>query len=192
MSDAINELKRALLLFGTMALILGIIYPLAITGISQVIFPSQANGEVVIVNGKIVGSELIGQNFTSPRYFHGRPSAVGYNASTSGGSNYGPTNVKLTDRVNASINEIKTENGLSANATVPADLVLASGSGLDRYISVDSAELQVPRIAKARNLNESVIRELITKNEEVPFPGIGQPVVNVLKLNIALDGIHYI
>lgn len=190
MGDKINELKRALLLFGTMAVIVGLIYPLAITAISQVIFPNQANGEVVTVNGKIVGSELIGQNFTSPRYFHGRPSAVGYNASTSGGSNYGPTNVKLTDRVNASINEIKTENGLSANATVPADLVLASGSGLDRYISVDSAELQVPRIAKARNLNESVIRELITKNEEVPFPGIGQPVVNVLKLNIALDGIH--
>ncbi len=190
MGDKINELKRALLLFGTMAVIVGLIYPLAITAISQVIFQNQANGEVVTVNGKIVGSELIGQNFTSPRYFHGRPSAVGYNASTSGGSNYGPTNVKLTDRVNTSINEIKTENGLSANATVPADLVLASGSGLDRYISVDSAELQVPRIAKARNLNESVIRELITKNEEVPFPGIGQPVVNVLKLNIVLDGIH--
>lgn len=190
MSDAIKELKRMLLLFGTMALILGIVYPLAITGISQVIFPSQANGEVFTVNGKIVGSELIGQNFTSPRYFHGRPSAVGYNASTSGGSNYGPTNVKLVDRVNASINEIKTENGLSANATIPADMVLASGSGLDRYISVESAELQVSRIAKARNLNESVIRELINKNEEVPFPGIGQPVVNVLKINIALDGIH--
>ena len=190
MSDTINELKRALLLFGTMALMLGIIYPLAITGISQVIFPSQANGELVTVNGKIVGSELIGQNFTSSRYFHGRPSAVGYNASISGGSNYGPTNVKLIDRVNATVNEIKAENGLPANATIPADLVFASGSGLDRYISVDSAELQVPRIAKARNLNESVVRELITKNEEVPFPGIGQPVVNVLKLNIALDGIH--
>ena len=185
-----KELKSALLLFGIMAIIVGIIYPLAITGISQVIFPNQANGELVTVNGKIVGSELIGQNFTSPRYFHGRPSAVGYNASTSGGSNYGPTNVKLIDRVNASVNEIKAENELPANATVPADLVLASGSGLDRYISVDSAELQVSRISKARNLNESVIKDLINKNEEILFLGIGKPVVNVLKLNIALDGIH--
>ena len=190
MSDAIKELKRALLLFGTLALLVGIVYPLVITGISQVIFPYQANGEMITVNGKIVGSELIGQNFTSPRYFHGRPSAVDYNASTSGGSNYGPTNKVLIDRVNASINEIKAEDGLSANTTVPADLVLASASGLDRYISVNSAELQVPRIAKARNLNESVIRDLINKNEEVPFPGIGQPVVNVLKLNMALGGIH--
>jgi len=190
MSGTMNELKRALLLFGTMALILGIIYPLVITGISQVIFPSQANGEIFTVNGKIVGSELIGQNFSSPQYFHGRPSAIGYNASTSGGSNYGPTNKNLVDRVNISISEIKAEDGLSDNATIPADLVLASASGLDRYISVESAELQVPRIAKARNLNESVIKDLITKNKEVPFPGIGEPVVNVLKLNIALDGIH--
>ena len=190
MNGMMKELKNAILLFGIMALILGIIYPLAITGIAQVVFPTQANGEIVTVNGKIVGSQLIGQDFTSPGYFHGRPSAIDYNASTSGGSNYGPTNKKLIDRVNESINEIKAENGLSYNATIPADLVLASGSGLDRYISVESAELQVPRIAKARNLNESLIRDLITKNEEVTFPGIGQPVVNVLKLNIALNGIH--
>ena len=190
MGDITKELKRALLLFGTMALLVGIVYPLVITGISQVIFPYQANGELITVNGKIVGSELIGQNFSSPQYFQGRPSAINYNASTSGGSNYGPTNKNLIDRVNASITEIKAEDGLPANATIPADLVLASASGLDRYISVESAELQVPRIAKVRNLNESVIRDLINKNEEVPFPGIGQPVVNVLKLNIALDGIH--
>jgi K+-transporting ATPase ATPase C chain len=190
MTDIIKDLKNALLLFGVMALLLGLIYPLIITGISQVIFPYQANGDLVTVNGSIKGSELIGQNFTSPRYFQGRPSAVNYNASNSGGSNYGPTNQKLIDRVNASINEIKAENNLSNNATIPADLVLASGSGLDRYITVDSAELQVPRIASARNLNESVIRDLINKNEEVPFPYVGQPVVNVLKLNIALDNVH--
>jgi K+-transporting ATPase ATPase C chain len=190
MRDMIKELKSALLLFGILALILGLIYPLVITGISQVVFPNQANGELIKVNGKVVGSQLIGQNFTSPRYFHGRQSAIGYNASTSGGSNYGPTNKKLIDRANESINSIRAENGLSANATIPADLVLASGSGLDRYISVDSAELQIPRIAKARNLNESVIRDLINKSKEITFPGIGQPVVNVLKLNIALDGIH--
>jgi len=185
-----NEVKNALLIFGILALILGLIYPLVITGISQVVFPDQANGELIKVNGKVVGSQLIGQGFISPIYFHGRPSAVDYNASTSGGSNYGPTNKKLINRVNGSINNIRTENGLSANATIPADLVLASGSGLDRYISIDSAELQVPRIAKARNLNESVIRDIINKNKEVPFPGIGNPVVNVLKLNIALERIH--
>ena len=185
-----NELKNALLIFGILALILGLIYPLVITGISQVVFPDQANGELIKMNGKVIGSQLIGQGFTSPIYFHGRPSAVDYNASTSGGSNYGPTNKKLINRVNQSINNIRTENGLSANATIPADLVLASGSGLDRYISIDSAELQVPRIAKARNLNESVIRDIINKNKEVPFPGIGNPVVNVLKLNIALERIH--
>jgi K+-transporting ATPase ATPase C chain len=190
MSEIMKELKNALLLFGVMALILGLIYPLAITGISQVIFPYQANGDITTVNGKIVGSQLIGQDFTSPRYFHGRPSAVDYNASTSGGSNFGPTNKKLIDRINGTINEIKTEEGLPANATVPSDLVLASGSGLDRYISVESAMIQVPRISKERNLSELVVKDLILKNEEVPFPGIGKPIVNVLKLNMALDGIR--
>ncbi len=190
MRGMIKELKSALLLFGILALILGLIYPLVITGISLAVFPNQANGELIKVNGKVVGSQLIGQNFTSPRYFHGRPSAIDYNASISGGSNYGPTNKKLVDKVNESIKTIRTEDGLAANDMIPADLVLASGSGLDRYISIDSAELQVSRIAKARNLNESVIRELISKNKEVPFPGIGKPVVNVLKLNIALDKIH--
>jgi K+-transporting ATPase ATPase C chain len=190
MSEIMKELKNALLLFGVMALIVGLIYPLAITGISQVIFPYQANGNIITVNGNIVGSELIGQDFTSPGYFHGRPSAVDYNASTSGGSNFGPTNKKLVDRVNESINEIKTEEGLPANDIVPADLVLASASELDRYISVESAMIQVPRIARERNLSESVINDLIHENEEVPFPGIGQPIVNVLKLNIALDGIR--
>ncbi|MGZ7116697.1 MAG: potassium-transporting ATPase subunit KdpC [Methanobacterium sp.] len=190
MTNMMKELKNALLLFGVMALILGLIYPLAITGLSQVLFSHQANGDLITANGKVVGSELIGQNFTSPRYFQGRPSAFDYNASNSGGSNYGPTNKKLIDRVNTSINNIKTENNLPANFTIPADLVLASGSGLDRYISVESAELQVSRIAKERNINESVIRDLIKKNEEISFPEIGNPVVNVLKLNIALDGIH--
>ena len=124
------------------------------------------------------------------QYFQGRPSAIDYNASTSGGSNYGPTNQKLIDRVNETINQIKTNDNLPANATIPSDMVLASGSGLDRYISVESAIIQVPRIAKARNISESSIKDLIQKTQETPFPGIGQPVVNVLKLNIALDGIH--
>ena len=190
MGEMINELKRAIVIFGVMAIVLGLIYPLLITGISQVAFPYQANGEMVKVNGSIVGSELIGQNFEGPQYFQGRPSAVSYNASTSGGSNYGPTNQKLIDRVNETINEIRTNDSLQSNATIPSDLVLASGSGLDRYISVDSAYIQVPRIAKARNISESTIKDMIQKNQETPFPWIGQPVVNVLKLNIALNGIH--
>jgi K+-transporting ATPase ATPase C chain len=190
MGEMIKELKNALIIFGVMVLILGLIYPLAVTGVSQVLFPYQANGELITVNGNIVGSELIGQTFNSSKYFQGRPSAIEYNASTSGGSNYGPTNKKLIDRVNETIKEIKTENGLSDNAIIPTDLVLASGSGLDRYISVESALIQVPRIAKVRNISQSVIKDLIRKTQETPFPGIGQPVVNVLKLNIALDGIH--
>jgi K+-transporting ATPase ATPase C chain len=190
MGELIKELKRALIIFGTLALVLGIIYPLVITGISQVAFPYQANGEMIKINGTVVGSELIGQSFDGPQYFQGRPSAIDYNASTSGGSNYGPTNQKLIDRVNETINEIKTNDSLSANATIPSDMVLASGSGLDRYISTENALIQVPRIAKTRNISESVIKNLIQENQETPFPWIGQPVVNVLKLNLALDGIH--
>ena len=189
MGEMINEFKRAIIIFGVMAIVLGLIYPLLITGISQVAFPYQANGEMVKVNGNIVGSELIGQSFEGPQYFQGRPSAVDYNASTSGGSNYGPTNQKLVDRVNETINEIKTNDSIPSNATIPSDLVLASGSGLDRYISVDSAYIQVPRIAKARNISESTVKDLIQKNQETSFPWIGQPVVNVLKLNIALNEI---
>ena len=190
MGEMIKELKRALIIFGTLALVLGIIYPLVITGISQVAFPYQANGEMINLNGTVVGSELIGQSFEGPQYFQGRPSAIDYNASTSGGSNYGPTNQKLIDRVNETINEIKKNDSLSANATIPSDMVLASGSGLDRYISVEDALIQIPRIAKNRNISESAIQNLIKQNQETPFPWIGQPVVNVLKLNMALDGIH--
>jgi K+-transporting ATPase ATPase C chain len=189
MSEILKELKNALFIFGIMALILGLVYPLAITGISQVIFPQQANGNIITVNGTAVGSEIIGQSFKSPRYFQGRPSAVDYNASISGGSNYGPTNKKLINRVNKSIKEIKALNGLSDNTKIPADLVLASGSGLDRYISVESALIQVPRIAKERKISEQGIKDLIIKTQETPFPEIGNPVINVLKLNIALDGI---
>ena len=190
MGEMITELKRAIIIFGTLALVLGIIYPLVITGISQVAFPYQANGEMINVNGTVVGSTLIGQSFDGPQYFQGRPSAIDYNASTSGGSNYGPTNQKLIDRVNETINEIKTNDSLSANATIPSDMVLASGSGLDRYISVEDALIQVPRIAKTRNISESTIKDIIQQTEETQFPWVGQPIVNVLKLNMALDGIH--
>ncbi len=190
MGEKLNELKRAVIIFGTFAVILGLIYPLVITGISQVAFPYQANGEMININGNIVGSELIGQNFDGSQYFQSRPSAIDYNASTSGGSNYGPTNKLLINRVNETINEIKVNDSLSSNATIPSDLVLASGSGLDRYISVESALIQVPRIAKARHISESTIDNLIQKNQETPFPWVGQPIVNVLNLNLALNGIH--
>jgi K+-transporting ATPase ATPase C chain len=190
MGELLTELKRALIIFGTLAVILGLIYPLAITGISQVAFPYQANGEMIKINGNIVGSELIGQNFDGAQYFQSRPSAIGYNASTSGGSNYGPTNKLLINRVNETINQIRVNDSLSANATIPSDLVEASGSGLDRYISVESALIQVPRIAKVRHINESTIDDLIQNTQETPFPWVGQPVVNVLKLNLALNGIH--
>jgi K+-transporting ATPase ATPase C chain len=190
MGEKLNELKRAVIIFGTFAVILGLIYPLVITGISQVAFPYQANGEMIKINGNIVGSELIGQNFDGAQYFQSRPSAIGYNASTSGGSNYGPTNKLLINRVNETISEIKVNDSLSSNATIPSDLVLASGSGLDRYISVESALIQVPRIAKARHISESTIDNIIQKNQETPFPWVGQPIVNVLNLNLALNGIH--
>ena len=190
MGEITDEIKRAVLIFAVFAVVLGLIYPLVVTGVSQVAFPFQANGQMIKVNGTVVGSELIGQNFEGPQYFQGRPSAVNYNASTSGGSNYGPTNQKLIDRVNQSVTVLRTNNSLSSNATIPSDLVLASGSGLDRYISVQSAVLQVPRIAEERNISEATIMELINSTEETPFPWIGQPVVNVLKLNIGLDRIH--
>jgi len=173
MGELLTELKRAVIIFGTLAVILGLIYPLVITGISQVAFPYQANGEMIKINGNIVGSELIGQNFDGAQYFQSRPSAIDYNASTSGGSNYGPTNKLLINKVNETISEM-----------------LASGSGLDRYISVESALIQVPRIAKVRHISESTIDDLIQKNQEVPFPWVGQPIVNVLNLNLALNEIH--
>ena len=190
MGELLTELKRAVIIFGTLAVILGLIYPLVITGISQVAFPYQANGEMIKINGNIVGSELIGQNFNGSQYFQSRQSAIGYNSSTSGGSNYGPTNKLLINKVNETISEIKVNDSLPSNATIPSDLVLASGSGLDRYISVESALIQVPRIAKVRHISESTIDDLIQKNQEVPFPWVGQPIVNVLNLNLALNEIH--
>ena len=190
MGELLTELKRSLIIFGTLAIILGLIYPLAITGISQIAFPYQANGEMIKINGNIVGSELIGQKFDGPQYFQSRPSAIDYNASTSGGSNYGPTNKLLINRINETINEIKVNDSLPANATIPSDMVLDSGSGLDRYISVESALIQVPRIAKVRHISESRIDDLIQNTQETPFPWVGKPVVNVLKLNLALNGIH--
>ncbi len=172
-------------------LLLGIAYPLAMTAIAQIVFPAQANGSVITVGGKVVGSALIGQMFTSPRYFHGRPSANAYDASNSGGTNFALTNKKLIDQIRQNIDQVRKENGLAPEVPVPADLVTASASGLDPDISVAGAMLQVKRVAAARKLPDNAVIHAVEQNTEPPFLGIfGAPVVNVLRLNVALDTMH--
>ena len=172
-------------------LLFGVIYPLVVTGLAQVFFPRQANGELIKVGDKIVGSHLIGQPFTAPGYFYSRPSAagaVGYDPTASGGSNLGPTNKTLIDRVNSSVQTLQPTN---PNASIPADLVTTSGSGLDPDISPASAEFQVPRVAKERGVAEQDLRALVSKHTTGRMFGIlGEPRVNVLDLNLDLDAIH--
>ena len=177
----------------------GLIYPLVTTAVANVIFPHQAQGSLITVNGKVVGSELIGQNFAAPKYFHPRPSATTktgttdkaepYNAAQSGASNYGTTNKKLIDGAKDAANAYRKENTLAADASVPVDAVTASGSGLDPDISIANANLQVKRVAQARNLPVAQIQQLVQQNTTGRQIGIlGEPRVNVLKLNLALDG----
>jgi K+-transporting ATPase ATPase C chain len=173
-----------------MTLLLGVAYPLLVTGLCQVLFPHRANGSLITSGGNVSGSELIGQNFTRPEYFQPRPSAAGsdgYDATASGGSNYGPTNQKLVDRVKASVEKFHKENP-DFDGPIPADLLTASGSGLDPHISPDSAQAQAPRIAKARGVSVDQIKRLAIQLTEAPDLGlVGEPRVNVLKLNLALD-----
>jgi K+-transporting ATPase ATPase C chain len=173
-----------------MTLVLGVLYPLAITGISQVMFPHQANGSLITAGGKVVGSELIGQNFSKPEYFQPRPSAAGndgYDATSSSGSNYGPTNQKLIDRVKASIDKFRKDNP-DYTGPLPADLVTASASGLDPHISPDSAAAQTARVAKARGIPAEQVSQLVARLTEGPDLGVlGEPRVNVLKVNMELD-----
>jgi len=167
------------------------VYPVAIWGLGQLLFPHQANGSLIVSkDGKILGSELLGQNFTSDKYFHPRPSAAGtgYDASNSSGTNLGPTSQKLMDGVKAAITQYRKENNLPDTAIVPADAVTSSGSGLDPHISPANAKIQVARVAKVRNLDPAKVQELVENHTDKPWLGVvGDPGVNVLKLNLALD-----
>ena len=185
--------RTAILMVIVLTVLLGIVYPLAMTGLSQLMFPGQANGSLVRDSaGNVVGSALLGQNFSNPEYFHPRPSAAGtdgYDATSSGGSNLGPTNQKLIDTARDRATAYREENGLAAEAPVPVDAVTASASGLDPDISPANALIQAGRVAKTRNLTEDQVRTLVNQYTEGRSLGIlGEPRVNVLRLNLALDG----
>jgi len=195
----LKEIRPASVLVLGLTIITGLVYPLVMSGIAGVLFPYQAQGSLIEKDGKVIGSELIGQQFASDKYFHGRPSAtlgpdpsdsskttgIPYNAANSGGSNLGPTNKALIDRVTGDVNKLKQEN---PSAQVPIDLVTTSGSGLDPHISPAAAYFQVPRVAKARNMAENAVRNLVAEHiEERTLGVVGEPHVNVLELNLALD-----
>jgi len=184
-----KQLVIALKITVLLAVLTGLIYPAVVTGLAQLIFPRQANGSLVEVNGKVVGSELLGQAFTKPEYFHGRPSAAGngYDGTASGGSNLGPTSQKLIDRVRDDVKKFRAENP-TFTGPLPADLVTASASGLDPHISPAAAEAQVARVAAARGASADAIHQLVTANNDGRQLGfLGEPRVNVLKLNLDLD-----
>lgn len=183
----LSQLRPALVIFALFTLLTGVAYPLAMTGIAQTLFPNRATGSMIANGDGYVGSVLIGQANASERYFHPRPSAAGagYDAAASSGSNLGPTSAKLLERIKADSDTVKTANGVSQ---LPADAVTASGSGLDPEISPDYARLQIKRVAKSRNLPEDELRRVVEEHIEWPFLGfIGEPRVNVLLLNLALD-----
>lgn len=186
-----NQIKSAIIMTIVLTVLLGFIYPVVVWGIAQIVFPNQANGSLVIRDGHPIGSILIGQNFSQDKYFHPRPSAAGdkgYDASNSGGSNLGPTNKALIDAVRARVSAVSKEDGPIARGGVPSDLVTASGSGLDPEISPAAAALQVARVARARGIGEDAVRAIVRQNTRQRWAGmLGEPGVNVLELNLALD-----
>jgi K+-transporting ATPase ATPase C chain len=194
MKNLISELRAAVMVTLALAVVCCGIYPLAVFGIGRLAFPYQANGSLIIGrDGVVHGSGLIGQQFTADKYFHSRPSDAGangmaYDPTSSGGSNLGPTSQKLRDTVAQNVSDYRTQNGLGTNAPVPADAVTASASGLDPHISVLNAALQTPRVANARGLTKETIEALVRANTDAPSLGfLGEPGVNVLRLNLALD-----
>jgi K+-transporting ATPase ATPase C chain len=194
MKDFFAELRPAILATVVLAVVCSGLYPLVVYGISQLLFPDKANGSLIVApDGTIRGSRLLGQAFSDPKYFHPRPSAAGngYDAANSSGSNLGPTSEKLKNAIKDRIADYRKENGLAETDVVPADAVTASGSGLDPEISLQNAELQIARVAKARGFSEDKVRELVQQNTDRRDLGIfGDPGVNVLQLNMALDQQH--
>jgi potassium-transporting ATPase KdpC subunit len=185
-----QHLRIAILFTLVTTVLFGVIYPLAVTGLAQLLFPSRANGSLIVRDGKVIGSELLGQPFSSPGYFHPRPSnaGTGYDASQSGASNLGPTNHQLIDRVKADVEKLHADN---PNAPIPIDLVTSSGSGLDPEISPAAAEFQVPRVARERGMSEADVRALVSKHTlNRQFGFLGEPRVRVLELNLDLDAAH--
>jgi potassium-transporting ATPase KdpC subunit len=188
-----RQLVPAFLVFLVLTVLTGLAYPLAMTGVAQVAFPNRADGSLVKRDGKVVGSRLIGQNFSGPRYFHPRPSAAGdgYDAMSSSASNLGPTNPALIAEVRKRVAEYRSENGLPAGSVVPADAVTASGSGLDPHVSKANARLQAPRVARARGLSLDALLKLIDEHTDGRSLGfLGERGVNVLELNLALDSLR--
>jgi K+-transporting ATPase ATPase C chain len=193
MKNFLSEFRSAVVVTLALAVVCCGLYPLGVFALSQLLFPAKANGSLIVASDSTVrGSRLLGQQFTADKYFHSRQSAAGngYDATSSGGSNLGPTSQKLRDSIAQNVADYRSQNGLATNAPVPADAVTASGSGLDPHISPENADLQAPRVAKARNLTVEKVRALITQHTDSAGLGIlGEPGVNVLELNLALDAL---
>jgi len=191
MNKVVNELVKSILATATLSVVCCGLYPAAVYGLAQVLFPQKANGSLILdASGTVRGSHLLGQSFSSDRYFHSRPSAAGngYDAANSSGSNLGPTSTKLADAVAQNIADYRAQSGLSSNQPVPADAVTASASGLDPHISPANASIQIGRIARVRGLRRSQVEELVARYTEGPDWGfLGDPGVNVVELNLALD-----